>query len=191
MEYNEMTPIQEVFNAASMLLPSLVFGHKAISLWPDPWLTCLLVGGLMHLPASVSYHLLSARDGQKQHTDLRKVDQTMIYLSGAVFAFALSRGSVIYTAINSCYDTYAVFGLWSGKQERQWIHVAGSVFLWLTPMAGHWEHVAAGAAFFGSGVCTIPEVNRKYLGGWGHSVFHVGVACTAQWMCSFLVRSPP
>jgi hypothetical protein len=55
-----MTPTQEVCNAATMLLPTLVFAREAALRWPNPWLVCLLGGSVMHAPASVAYHLRAA-----------------------------------------------------------------------------------------------------------------------------------
>lgn len=244
-----MTPTQEVCNAATMLLPTLVFAREAALRWPNPWLVCLLGGSVMHAPASVAYHLRAAcvkrqEDRQlllkadrgnsellkvndnselikvhdnsqlsrvdndnsqlsrveRRHVDrvengdLCRLDQSLMHVSGAVFAFALSRGSVPYTLAHASFGAHAVSVIWRPRRqqqapehrERRWVHVAVSVWLWLLPMAasGHWvESVAGGAAFYAGGLCFVQEVNERFFGGWGHALFHLAVACTAKCMC--------
>lgn len=169
-----------------MLLPSLIFGYEVATHWPNPWLTTLLLGSLMHLPSSVAYHLASAFWKGQTHTDLRRLDQSMIHLAGSVFALALSRGSALYSATHLCHSLFCISRI-KRFGRRNWIDAARSVFLWLLPMAGHWEFVTAAVAFFGGGLCFIPQVNKRYLRGWGHTLFHLGVAGTAWCMCRFVV----
>ena len=243
-----MTPTQEVCNAATMLLPTLVFAREAALRWPNPWLVCLLGGSVMHAPASVAYHLRAAcvkrqEDRQlllkadrgnselikvhdnsqlcrvndnselikvhdnsqlsrveRRHVDrvengdLCRLDQSLMHVSGAVFAFALSRGSVPYTLAHASFGAHAVSVIWRPRRQQQapehrewrWVHVAVSVWLWLLPMAarGHWaQSVAGGAAFYAGGLCFVQEVNERFFGGWGHALFHLAVACTAKCMC--------
>ena len=63
--------------------------------------------------------------------------------------------------------------------------LACSVFLWMLPMAAvsvrHF--VVAFLLFFVGGTGVV--LNRRCFGGWGHALFHVGVAGTAKVMCSF------
>ena len=242
-----MTPTQEVCNAATMLLPTLVFAGEAALRWPNPWLVCLLGGSVMHAPASVAYHLRAASikrqedrqllckvndnselskvndNGQllkvhdtsqlsrvdndnsqlsrveRRHVDriengdLCRLDQSLMHVSGTVFAFALSRGSVPYTLAHASFGAHAVSVIWRPRRqqapehrERRWVHVAVSVWLWLLPMAasGHLvESVAGGVAFYAGGLCFVQEVNERFFGGWGHALFHLAVACTAKCMC--------
>ena len=184
-----MTPVQEMCNAVTMFLPTMVFCYHTIHHWPHPWLVSLLLGSLIHLPASVSYHLLSAFEGKERHVNLRRLDQTMIHISGTLFAFALSKGSMFYTTIHLCYAACAVQRIWRHRRERHWGRVAVSVFIWLWPMIGRWEYVFTAVSFYVGGVCFIPWVNKLCLSGWGHTLFHVGVALAARGMCVFLINT--
>jgi hypothetical protein len=81
-----MTPQQEVANALTMLLPTLVAASAAWTHWPHPWLTGLLIAATMHLGVSV----------HKTNLVLCRLDQTMLHVSGTLFAFVLSRGAWPY-----------------------------------------------------------------------------------------------
>ena len=56
---SSMTPTQELCNALTMLLPSMVVG---CSYWlsPNPGVAAILCGSLMYLPAAFAYHLSAA-----------------------------------------------------------------------------------------------------------------------------------
>ena len=180
-----MTPTQEVCNALSMLLATFVFAQQTVQHWPNGPLTILLLGSVMHLPTSVAYHMLSSC-----RRLLQRLDQSMIHLSGAFFAFALSGGSWFFVGIYLCHGVFAISRIWKKKRERRWVQVAFSVLLWMWPMVGHMQFVVAAVAFYGGGLCSIPEVNKRYLGGWGHTLFHLGVAMTAWSMCRFCCAKP-
>ena len=184
-----MTPLQEVCNAVSMFAATMVFAYEAFVHWPNPWLIGLLGGDVMHLPASVAYHMHTALTRNDNHLngELCRLDQSMIHVSGSVFAFVLSQGSVPYTLAHACFSIYAIRNIWPEHSTRRWVLGGISVCLWLLPMAasGHWmECVSAGVAFYGGGICFVSEVNEGYLRGWGHVIFHLGAACTAKYMCA-------
>ena len=190
-----MTPTQEVCNALTMLLCTMVFAYETVAHWPNPWLTGLLCGGVMHLPVSVGYHLRTAcvQDVDPCKGDLCRLDQSMIHVSGAVFAFVLSGGSVPYTAAHLCFGVFAISRIWPEESERRWVLASVSTLGWMLPMAARGyqvECVAAVVTFYSGGLCFTRGINERYLRGWGHSVFHVLAACTSYCMCATVHASP-
>ena len=180
----KMTPQQEVANALTMLLPSLVAASAAWTHWPHPWLTGLLIAATMHLPVSVAYHLVSM---QRANPVLCRLDQTMLHVSGTLFAFVLSRGAWPYALVHACLTLHSVPKLWR-QRRRRWPPVAVSVLLWLLPMAVSWRHFVVAALLFFVGAIGFVW-NEPLFRGWGHALFHVATAGTMLVMCRFLCGS--
>lgn len=131
------------------MTPTQVVCQHAVAL-PDLWIrgSNALAKPMADHPAAGKpdapplYHLASAFWKGQTHTDLRRLDQSMIHLAGSVFALALSRGFALYSATHLCHSLFCISRI-KRFGRRNWIDAARSVFLWLLPMAGHWEFVTA------------------------------------------------
>ena len=179
-----MRAARELASALTMLLPALVIAREAWWHWPHPLLTGLLVSAVAHLPCSLAFHLRSAAlSVRRECRDLRRLDQTMLHVSGTLFAWVLSRGSWLYALGHLGLTLHCVPRIW--RRRQRWPAVACSVFLWLLPMAAlSMRHFVVALLLFyvgGTGVV----LNWSWVGGWGHALFHVAVAGTAKVMCSF------
>lgn len=174
-----MTPVQELFNALTMLLPSMAV---ACSYWllPHPNVAVILCGGLIHLPTAVVYHLSAAcgRLQDKIDNDLRRMDQTYTHMVAALYSYALS-GSTTYAAVNCLVNFVFVWQLWrksTHKDGRRWVSVLLSVLLYTLPMLYRQDtenYTWALAYFVMGGATFVPYVNYNVFGGWGHSIFHL------------------
>ena len=183
-----MYPKQEVANAFSMLSPLLVVALATYKHWPNGWLMGLLIGSCAHLPASLAFHLRAAcvQSPEFIHGDLCLLDQSMLHVTGTVFAFVLSRGHWPYTLFHLGLTLSSVQKLWCGH-ARRWPRVAISVLLWLLPMLWISPHHFFGAMllFYVGGIGFV--FDKKAFGGWGHALFHIATAGTMAVMCQFIL----
>jgi len=181
-----MTPIQEVSNAISMILPTAVLAYNS---WTsqNPLVIMLLMGSSMHLPVSFTYHMSVAfsRYTDRLDNDMRRLDQSMQHVVGAMYAFALS-GSIQYTLINIVFNIQGVMQLWrssTSNDGKRWIPVMICVLMYTFPMLWrgdlHNYRVAMASMIFG-GVSFVPELNKKFFMGWGHTIFHAVLMVYAQ-----------
>ena len=136
-----MTPAQEIANALSMFLPTLVLAyHSANS--GNSWVFLLLLGACMHLPVSFTYHLSVAwgRYADRIDNDMRRLDQTLQHVVSTLYSYVLSQGSTGYMLLNLAINARGVARLWDPRTSndgRRWqaIFVSG-VFYMLPVLAG-------------------------------------------------------
>ena len=179
-----MTPAQEVGNAVSMLLPTAALALHASWAAPNQLVTILLIGSAMHLPVSFTYHLGCACDRYPDciDNDMRRLDQSMQHVSGTLYAFALSGGSVAYTLGNAAANLHSIRQLWHPETSNdglRWRHVLASVLLYTAPMLwrGDWRNYILAAASMGFGTFAfVPGC----AGGWGHTLFHIALVAFAH-----------
>lgn len=174
-----MHSVQQFANAMTMLLPSCVilyisypFQHTSTVL--------VLLGTLMHLPASFAHHMRGAFDGSYDliDNDLRRLDQSLQHTSGAIFVLALS-GLWAYGLVCFAVNCVGVLFLWKQSTSNdglRWIPINICVHLYLAPMLWRGDYdncLIAFLSFWIGGVLFVPWVNERYLNGWGHPVFHM------------------
>lgn len=181
-----MTPTQELLNAVTMILPTAVL---AINVWQNPnrMVVILLVGSSMHLPVSFTYHLGAAfrRYPDRIDNDMRRLDQSLQHVIGAMFAFALS-GSLPYLLLNTATNAVGIIDLWDSRKSndgKRWMPLTVSVIGYTLPMLWRGDFpnysLATGSMLIG-GLAFVPEFNKKLLFGWGHTVFHIMLVVYAQ-----------
>lgn len=134
-----MTPSQEVANAFSMLLPTLVLAYHGFSHDDHNnahWKHLLLLGSCVHLPVSFTYHLGVAygRYNDPIDNDMRRLDQTLQHVACVLFSYALSHGSVGYMLMNLGINLAGMIWLWdpqTSNDRRRWrpIFVCGVLYL--------------------------------------------------------------
>eukprot|EP00960_Hanusia_phi_P053962 762510-Hanusia_phi.AAC.9 len=181
-----MSPLQEFFNAVTMLFPTIALSHYAIN-WPHPFVVLLLLGTVSHLPVSFTYHMSVAfsRYDDRLDNDMRRLDQSMQHVLGAIFSYALS-GSFAYMLLNLIYNVYAIILLWdpqTSNDGKRWFPVMISVLMYNAPMAWRSDYENFMIAFFSmglGGMSFIPWLNKRFFSGWGHSIFHVALFLYAR-----------
>jgi len=178
-----MTPLQEVANALSMIVPGAwVLWSWQMGGYVLTWCSCLLLSSsLAHVPFSVFYHLRVALSGAGVwplactiDNTPRRLDQTGIHLVGAVAAYALSGGSVAYSLAVAAFNAFAIRLQWQKQVEplRNQRNVGISVVLYVTPMIWRrdWANIAKALTWGLPGAYCF----AKYpLGGYSHAIFHV------------------
>ena len=177
-----MQPIQEVANAVSMLAPALVILYYAYTT-RDLFVTTLLIGTLMHLPISFTYHLCAAlgRFPNRLDNDMRRLDQTMQHVASTIFACALSGHHIGWTLVCVVLNTLCIFYLWDRRisnDGKRWIPINLCVHLYLLPMLWRGDTanlVWAFKSFWVGGFFFVPWINKGYMFGWGHCIFHAAL----------------
>jgi hypothetical protein len=181
-----MTPIQEIFNAITMIFPTIVLLWNVWNL-SNQLTIILLIGSSMHLPVSFTYHLSVAfnRYSDRIDNDMRRLDQSMQHIIGILYSFALS-GSFLYTVLNIFYNIYGIIYLWNPKTSndgKRWIPVTISIFLYTLPMLWRGDinnYILVITSIFIGGLCFIPQLNYNIFMGWGHTLFHIMLIYYAQ-----------
>ena len=181
-----MTPVQEVSNALSMILPTAVLAFNAWTA-PNRMVIVLLIGSSMHLPVSFTYHLSAAfnRYSDRLDNDMRRLDQSMQHVVGTIFSFALS-GSVKYTALNLAVNIRGLYLLWdkgTSNDGKRWVPVLLCVLMYTAPMLwrGDFQNYSIAVASMAvGGVSFVPALNKRFFRGWGHTIFHVVLMIYAQ-----------
>eukprot|EP00429_Kryptoperidinium_foliaceum_P049693 CAMPEP_0176103124 /NCGR_PEP_ID=MMETSP0120_2-20121206/51735_1 /TAXON_ID=160619 /ORGANISM="Kryptoperidinium foliaceum, Strain CCMP 1326" /LENGTH=197 /DNA_ID=CAMNT_0017437203 /DNA_START=66 /DNA_END=659 /DNA_ORIENTATION=- len=173
-----MTPTQELFNAASMVVPTLICTHVWFTMvelgGQGPRTALILVGIMLHLPFSVAYHLLLARRSLRDAVanTPRKLDQSFIHVMSILATWALSP-STSYAVLSTTMNVYFVARLWSKRNtltERMCNIGLGTLLYGLAAvMGGYYIDFALGALWFVSGAVAM-DVG---FGGWGHSIMHL------------------
>jgi len=173
-----MSPRQEVWNALSMLVPSLVvlllWVYPPTSSYRGPRTALILLGTAFHMPMSFLYHSLLAMRALPDAVDNvpRKLDQTFIHLTCVMTLWALST-SYVYIALGTALNVFFAARLWSPTSTlaERMINIGAGVWLYSWPVLLRGFHVeyAVGAAwlFTGAGAMVLR------CGGWGHGIMHV------------------
>jgi hypothetical protein len=184
-----MTPVQEAFNALSMLLPLTILSH-AYNASTTTKNLLLLIGAAMHLPSSFAYHMSAAfnRYSCRLDNDMRRLDQSMQHVTGTIYAYALSGGSIPFTLANVALNAYGIARLWdpeTSNDNRRWIQVMFSVILYTLPILAihldYLRYITAIASVILGGACAfIPKLNISLFRGWGHTLFHAALALHAH-----------
>ena len=175
-----MTPVQELFNALSMVLPTAVLALNAWAAPQNRFVVILLVGSAMHLPVSFTYHLSAAfgRYTDRLDNDMRRLDQSMQHVTGTIFSFALS-GSVSYMVLNLAFNLRGLYLLWhprTSNDGKRWVPVLGCVLMSTAPMLWRRDfanYALAAASMALGGVAFLST-------GWGHTIFHLALMSYAQ-----------
>ena len=173
---------QEIANAVSMLLPAAVILYYALET-KHTLVWILVVGTMMHLPVSFTYHLSAAccRYPDRIDHDMRRLDQSLQHVACIIFAFATS-GSIFYAVATWKFNFYFIYKLWDPKTTndgKRFIPINIAVHFYLLPLLwrGDYENfLIAFESFWMGGVFFVPWINAEYFGGWGHCVFHAALA---------------
>eukprot|EP00960_Hanusia_phi_P078450 768817-Hanusia_phi.AAC.12 len=181
-----MTPVQEVVNAITMILPTAVL---AVNAWnsQNKLVMILLMGSSMHLPVSFTYHLSVAfnRYSDRLDNDMRRLDQSLQHVVGVMYSFALS-GSFEYFLLNLIFNARAVIHLWDSKKSndgKRWIPIMFCVLMYTFPMLWRGDFCNYGLAMVSmiiGGVSFVPQLNTRVCRGWGHTVLHTILMVYAQ-----------
>jgi len=142
-----------------------------------------MFGLWFHCVFSILYHLRCAFKCDRHHVDnaYRRLDQSAIHLTCAIWAFCLS-GSFIYGAVVLLINAWCVVQLWQpGPHSWGWMvraRLTTTTFLYLLPMAfrkGQFQN-------FGYSLVSISVAflcfafSQRWLYGYGHAVFHLILA---------------
>jgi hypothetical protein len=193
-----MTPIQEISNAVTMVLPTWVIAWNAC-LNSSSMVVLLLVGSCIHLPFSLLYHTCAALKcyPDRIDNDLRRLDQSMQHVVGTMFSFALS-GSFKYAALNLIFNAMCIRRLWdadTSNDGKRWISVMQCILMYTLPIIWRgdvYNYVLAISSIGVGGLCFIPCMNCRVFNGWGHTVFHLLLSVYAQALANsalLMVRS--
>ena len=181
-----MTKQQEIANAFTMVTPAIYLIKFVIEKYQiqesHPMVFVVMIGTLMHLPISFTYHLCVGygRYRDRLDNDMRRLDQSMQLVVGTMFAFALS-GSIWYTMTVMVINLNGLFLLWSDKTSndgKRWFSVMVCICLYIAPMLvrNDFENFyPAFASMVLGGTAFIPEKNKSWFGGWGHTLFHISL----------------
>mmetsp|Transcript_127764 Transcript_127764/g.255172 ORF Transcript_127764/g.255172 Transcript_127764/m.255172 type:complete len:193 (+) Transcript_127764:200-778(+) len=175
-----MSPLQEMFNVVTMVVPSLV----SCIVWLLPpgtdfrnlhTGTILLAMG-MHLPFSFIYHVLLAMRALRDAVDNlpRKLDQTIIHVVCILAAFALTN-TIWYGVLCWATNSFFIFRLFRKDEARnatgRMLNVGCGVGLYCLTMfiRGDFINAICGWVYF----CAGGSLFYLKLGGWGYSLSHV------------------
>ena len=167
-----MTPSQEIANALSMLLPTVI-----LLAYSSPLL--LLLGACMHLPVSFTYHLSMAfgRYADPIDNDMRRLDQTLQHVVCTLYSYATSLGSFPYTLMNLIINAIGIVQLWDPQttnDRKRWqpIFVSGVLYLLplLTQRGNAFYFLLAFLTFLLGG--TAAFLYDKVLRGYGTLILH-------------------
>jgi len=171
-----MTPVQEIANALTMLLPTILLAHQSAH-HGNHWVYLLLLGSCMHLPVSCTYHLSAAfgRYTDPIDNDMRRLDQTLQHVVCVLYSYALSNGSVGYMLLNLVVNTRGVVRLWdpsTSNDKRRWRPIFVSGVLYLVPILAKGEVLCFSIAFlaFLLGGTAAFVLNRS---GYGSVILHL------------------
>jgi hypothetical protein len=161
----------------------------------------LVLGACMHMPVSIAYHasvaIGHASDERIIDNDLRRLDQSMLHVASVLFAYGIS-GSPTFAAANVPMNAYGVWQLWRSKATsndgRRWMHVAGAMAMYTLPILcrGDVENYALATltAAIG-GTMFVPSINRRFLRGWGHTLFHLSMGVFSLAMARATSKDAP
>jgi len=181
-----MTPLQEVANSVSMVIPAGVIFYYWLNpphdtFWNE-YTGALAYGTLLHLPFSFFYHLLCAFRVFKDPVDCipRKLDQTFIHVNCVIFAYGLS-GSYILLIATAIINTWHIIRLWlRGKHDNAFerrSNILMDVVVYTMPMAYRGDYHNWAIALFGCwGSAAFVFAFNDMFGGWGHQLSHVIMA---------------
>jgi len=189
-----MTPVQEVWNAITMLGPAALLAYY----WFDPptdafwnkYTKACAFGIYVHLPFSLAYHLLLAGRYLSDAVDnaARKLDQSFIHVTCIFVAYGLS-GSVLYTLGMMVLNARCIMQLWapgaSEKLSERMNNIRVCATLYLLPMVYRGEYWDFCCAFFWLGLAGQCAASNHIFAGWGHSLFHALLVP----YCSFAIHS--
>ena len=177
-----MHPVQEIANAASMLVPAAVILHYAHHTC-SPLVATLLIGTVMHLPVSMAYHICAAlnRFPDRLDNDMRRLDQTLQHVASTLFAYSLT-GFPQWALVCSVFNGLGIHFLWhprTSNDGKRWIPINLCVHLYMLPMLWRGDltnFLIAFESFWMGGIFFVPFINAEYFCGWGHCVFHIALA---------------
>lgn len=180
-----MTFRQEVANAISMCLPA-VCAVCYMCYEGSVGGFIILMGILIHLPVSFTYHMGCAfqRYADRLDNDMRRLDQSLQHVVATLFVFALSNSS-LYVALNVAWNTVCVVLLWredTSNDGKRWIFSCVSCIFFCGSLLIRGEYDV-----FAKLICTlllgglffVPQININVFGGWGHCVFHIVLCAVA------------
>lgn len=160
----KMSFAQEMMNAFSMFIPvSVVYYHYTVA-YAEPcfWTTItgplgIAVGCLLHMPFAFMYHFLCALDFFEDRVENlgRKLDQTFIHVSSAIFSYALS-GAQLYAVATALLHGVAISYIWKPPQ----INPGASSESSESASAGGGATQGTSGDALGSGTCT--SADRAY-----------------------------
>ena len=147
-----MTGAQEVANALSMVVPTLVVaahyysrGHDGC-FWHEHTLA-LALGTLCHLPFSFGYHMLCAANAFEDRIDCaaRRLDQTFIHVACVAYSYGTS-GIGLYAAGSGIVNAWYIAKLWmQGPHDNAFerrTNVLVGTLLYTVPMVRYgWRSV--------------------------------------------------
>lgn len=191
----KMTKNQELANAISQFTPSLYilyFAYKRNFLINIP--TRLVIFSIwIHLPFSVIYHYRCAyNENMNPLTDVsRRLDSSFIHASsfgiacGTAYETLIGRLN-IYLILSGIFNAYAIRLHWKQEinQERNQNLTFVSIILYVLPIILHNDIVN----FTGAIVSVFPSIfcfKTYILGGYSHSIFHLGLGFFSH----FLIRA--
>lgn len=177
------TRTQELCNAVSMMAPSLVIAwHYLVAnarecFWHEHTLA-FATGTLLHLPFSLSYHLMCAYEVFEDRVDnkARKLDQTFIHVCCVFYSFALG-GVGMYCLGCTVLHLWYIFRLWMpgshDHPKRRRRSVIIGMLLYTLPMAWRGDLRNYTLALMNGGSAVVSGYSNVKLEGWGHTTAHV------------------
>uniref|UniRef100_A0A7S1S6B1 Post-GPI attachment to proteins factor 3 n=1 Tax=Alexandrium catenella TaxID=2925 RepID=A0A7S1S6B1_ALECA len=180
---------QEIFNAATMLLPSIYVlscSHAAASRARFPegvWVTALAT--YAHCIASVIFHLECARrdrwdwDFDHFRSPFRVLDLTFIHASCVAYGFALSRGDTLFNVVCFLANLACVARLHWRLMRRlpgtpaDSHRIVGNIAVYTMPMLMRGDLANYCCLMLCYGLSGVFWTLNERLCGWGHGLFHV------------------
>ncbi|KAJ8610538.1 hypothetical protein CTAYLR_009747 [Chrysophaeum taylorii] len=185
-----MNRLQEVANALTQLIPSIVCLIEAVSrrgrLPVHAWV--LMISVWLHLPFSFFYHVRCALRYDDCQFDAvrcwsRRLDNTFIHISATCIAYGTSHGSLPYVGLCAMFNLAAAATHW-----RKEIHMVRNqrftlvaIILYIAPIA--WRRDLRNLLGALAGLFPAGFIFRTYIfGGYSHAIFHLFVSCLAYYV---------
>lgn len=176
MSSNNMTCNQEIFNAITMIVPTSTLAVCFLRTDSIPVLL-LLTGSLIHLPVSMTYHIMCAfnRFEDKIDNNMRRLDQALQHVVGTLYSFVLS-GSYLYTAFVSIPNLIWILELYNpmkSNDRKRYKNVLKCILLYCFPM------IIIKKDFINTiGTLTSLSISSLFflhMKGYGHGLFHISM----------------
>jgi hypothetical protein len=103
----------------------------------------------------------------------------MQHVVGTIYSFALSGCSVPYLAGSLLFNSWGIIQLWrkeTSNDGKRWVNVLICVLVYTAPILWRkdlYNYSVVAASMAVGGISFIPELNKKFMFGWGHTFFHL------------------
>ena len=171
----DMSFAVEVCNAFSqILIPLSQYFVVASRAHPSTPALCVNAASWVHLIPSFSYHMHVAfgKVQDRVYNPHRRLDQTFIHVTCIAYGWALSCSTRYAVLLLIPYHFVCIALLWMEIERYRVLRIVLGILSHSCPLLVHgnanaflliWFFTAVGGAFF-------------FMGGWGHTMFHIAMA---------------